>query len=501
LADFALRLVSYQQVHEREQASESIAARTSTGVSGLDEILRGGLVSNRSYMVRGGPGSGKTILGLQFLDWAVRRGDAALLITFGESEGELRRNGGELGFAMDGIRILDLSPDSSRFALDEEYDIFPPSEVERLPLTRRIREEVGAQRPVRVFVDGMTQLRYLTSNSFHFRNEALAFLRFLCELGSTVLFSSESNEAPDEDLQFIADAIIQLDFAAGHRTLSVLKFRGSDFRAGAHTLRLSSTGMQVFPRLVPDDFDMNFEPEQIPFGLPEMDALVAGGLERGTITILTGPSGVGKSSLGMQFVTAAALRGERAVVYLFEEQRELLIRRGEALRIPVRQALASGRLQILQVEPLRYTADEFALMVRHNVENQRATIVMLDSVSGYRLSLRDQDLVIHLHALAKYLQNMGVAVVLINEVEAITGDFRVTDVGVSYVADNIIFLRYIEINGEIAKALGVLKKRLSDFEKTLREVVLTPDGIRVGAKLTGLRGILRGEPEWKDPGA
>lgn len=478
-----------------------MAARASTGIAGLDEILRGGLVPNRSYMVRGGPGSGKTILGLQFLDWAVRHGESALLITFGESEGELRRNGSQLGFAMDQIKVLDLSPDSSRFALGEEYDIFPPSEVEREPLTRRIREEVGAFRPDRVFVDGMTQLRYLTSSSFHFRNEVLAFLRFLCELGSTVLFSSESNEAPDEDLQFIADAVIHLQFSGGHRSVSILKFRGSDFRAGAHTLRISSAGMQVFPRLMPEEFNSDFEPEQIPFGVPEMDALVNGGLERGTITILTGPSGVGKSSLGMQFVTAAALRGERAVVYLFEEQRELLLRRCEAIKIPVRRALESGMLQIVHVEPLRYTADEFALMVRRNVEQQKASIVMIDSVSGYRLSLRDEDLVVHLHALSKYLQNMGVAVVLINEVEAITGDFRITDVGVSYVADNIIFLRYLEMNGEIAKALGVLKKRLTDFEKTLREVTITGDGIRVGRKLSGLRGILRGEPEWKDSGA
>jgi len=202
----------------------------------------------------------------------------------------------------------------------------------------------------------------------------------------------------------------------------------------------------------------------------------------------------------MQFVSAAAARGERAAVYLFEEPREMLLRRCEALGMPVGAGLENGNLRIVHVEPLRYTADEFALMVRRNVEQEKATIVMLDSVSGYRLSLRDQDLVIHLHALAKYLQNMGVAVILVNEVEAITGDFRVTDVGVSYVADNVIFFRYIEIDGEIAKALGVLKKRLTDFEKTLREFTITGAGIRVGRKLSGLRGILRGEPEWKDAG-
>jgi circadian clock protein KaiC len=321
-------------------------------------------------------------------------------------------------------------------------------------------------------------------------------LRFLCEIGSTVLFSSESNEGPDDDLQFIADAVIELEFKETRRQASVVKFRGSDFRAGKHTLRLGDHGMTIFPRLLPDEFAVEFQPEQIPFGLPELDQLTHGGLERGTITIITGPSGVGKSTLGMQFVGAAASRGERSVVYLFEEWKESLIRRSEAIRVPVRKLIADGSLSIVHVEPLRFTADEFALMVRQEVEERGAKIVMIDSVAGYRLSLHDEELVAHLHALAKYLQNMGVAVLLINEVEDIIGGFRVTDLGVSYMSDNIIFLRYLERLGEMTKALGVLKKRLGDFEKTLRELTITAEGIRVGPKLSALRGILAGTPDW-----
>lgn len=447
-------------------------------------------------MVRGGPGSGKTILGLHFLTWASQRGEACLLITFGESEAELRRNAERLGFDTQDISFLDLSPDSSQFAQEQNYDIFPPSEVEREPVTRRIREAVGARKPARIFVDGLTQLRYISPNAFQFRKEALSFLRFLVELGATVLFTSESNEGPDEDLQFIADAVIELDFQQARRQVAVVKFRGSDFRAGRHTLRLGDTGMTVFPRLLPDEFAVPFTPDKIPFGVPELDQLTHGGLERGTITILTGPSGVGKSTLGMQFVAEAAARGERVVVYLFEEWRDSLVRRCESIGIPVRKLIEEGRLAVNHVEPLRFTADEFALMVRNEVEKEGSRIVMIDSVSGYRLSLHDEDLVTHLHGLAKYLQNMGVAVVLVNEVEAVVGDFRVTDVGVSYMADNIIFLRYLERRGEMTKALGVLKKRLSDFEKTLRELTITPNGIKVGPKLSAMRGILGGSPDW-----
>ena len=447
-------------------------------------------------MVRGGPGSGKTILGMHFLSWAACRGERALLITFGESEAQLRRNADRMGFDCEGISFLDLSPDSSYFAQSQEYDIFPPSEVERAPVTARIRDEVSAQKPARVFVDGLTQLRHLTASPFQFRKESLAFLRFLNEIGATVLFSSESNETPDEDLQFIADSVIELEFRDTRRNVAVTKFRGSDFRAGRHTLRLSDRGMAVFPRLLPEEFALEFEPERIPFGVREMDQLTGGGLERGAISIITGASGVGKTTLGMQFVSEAARRGERSVVYIFEEPRESLIRRCAQIGIPVREMVDDGRLSLVHVEPLRFTADEFALMVREEVEQRGTRIVMIDSVSGYSLSLHDEDLVAHLHGLAKYLQNMGVAVLLINEVEAVIGDFRITDVGVSYMADNIIFLRYLELRGGIIKAIGVLKKRMGDFEKTLREITITRQGIHLGPVLSGLRGILRGTPVW-----
>ncbi len=470
--------------------------RTSTGITGLDEILRGGWIARRSYLIRGGPGSGKTICGLHFLNWAATQGEACLFVTFGESEAELKRNGRLLGFDMDRIQFLDLSPNPDHFADGPDYDIFPPSDVERAPVARRIRDKVAELKPARVFIDGMTQLRQLSPNAFQFRKEALAFLRFLVETGCTVAFTSESNEGPDDDLQFMSDGVVTLESAAGWRRLIVTKFRGSDFRPGYHTLRLSSRGMEVFPRLLPEDFSFPFSPDKIPFDVPELDAMLNGGLERGTITILSGPSGVGKTTLGMQFAAAAAARGERAAVYVFEEPRASLLRRCTNIGIEADKSLTSGNLSVVQIEPLRYTADEFALMVREEVERRKSRVVMIDSVSGYRLSVRDEDLVTHLHALAKYLQNMGVAVLLMNEVEFITGDFRVTDVGVSYMADNIVFLRYIELRGEMCKALGILKKRLSDFEKTLREIRITSQGIEIGRPLRGLRTILSGAPEW-----
>jgi circadian clock protein KaiC len=290
----------------------------------------------------------------------------------------------------------------------------------------------------------------------------------------------------------MSDGVMHLQFASEGRTVSVSKFRGSDFRSGAHVMRLTETGMEIFPRLLPDQHTQLFSPDTISSGVPELDELLHGGLERGTISLFTGPTGVGKTTLGLQFMKEAAGRGERSVVYTFEEAQETLLRRCESVNIPVRAMIARGTLAVNQIEPLHFSPDEFARAVQHEVEQKHARIVMIDSIAGYRISLRGENPVTHLHALCKYLQNMGVAVLLINEVENVVGEFKVSDIGIGYLADNIVFLRYLEIRGEMRKVIGVLKKRLSDFERTLREIDVSRYGIKVGAPLTGLQGILSG---------
>lgn len=473
--------------------------RLSTGISGLDEVLYGGYVLGRACLVRGEPGTGKTTLGLHFLATGAAKGEPVLFITLAETVVQLRRTAEGLGFDAQGISFLDLSPSSEFFAQVQTYDIFSPAEVEREPITQRIVAQIEALKPQRVFIDSMTQFRYLATDTFQFRKQVLSFLRFLVEQGITVLFTSEhSAEAPDNDLQFMSDGVLNLDFSHAQRSLCVSKFRGSDFQNGRHSIRLTSTGMQLFPRLMPAAFAGAFTTEVISSGIPEIDELLHGGIERSTITIISGPSGVGKSTLGLQFMKEAAGRGERSVIYTFEENQETLLRRAEGINVAVHAMQDRGTLSIVQVEPLYYSPDEFANLVRQEVEQQQARIVMIDSVSGYRLSVRGEELITHLHALCKYLQNMGVAVLLINEVETITGDFRVTEIGISYLADTIVFLRYLEMQGELRRAIGVLKKRMTDFEKTLREFQISRYGIKVGAPLTQLRGVLTGVPELLD---
>jgi circadian clock protein KaiC len=253
--------------------------------------------------------------------------------------------------------------------------------------------------------------------------------------------------------------------------------------------------MEVFPKLVSDEQGRPFTPEIIRSGVPELDEMLHGGMTRGMVTIISGPSGVGKTTVGVQFMKEAAGRGEHSVVYLFEEWRESFVHRCEAINIPVRAMIERGTLSVIQVEPLRYSSDEFNRLVRREVEERRARIVMIDSLAGYQLCIGGGDIATHIHALSRYLKNMGVTALLVNEVEAITGEFRVTELGISYLADNIIFLRYLEMQGELLKAIGVLKKRMTDFENSLREIAITPYGLKVGKPLRELRGILTGTPQ------
>lgn len=481
------------------QTQEAVAERVSTGVEGVDSILHGGFVPERTYMARGDPGTGKSLLGLHFLLAGADEAEDVLYINLEESERNIRQNAASFGFSVEDVEFLDLSPDSDFFSKDLSYDIFSPDEVEQESLTAEIADRVETLTPDRVFVDPLTQLRYLAPDEYQFRKQVLSFMHFLHGEGATVLFTSQdTTPQPDDDLQFMSDGTITLSRGPRERTLEVTKFRGSDFEAGRHSFRITEGGMSVFPDLIPRQHGREFADETIPSGVPELDQLLHGGIERGTATIITGPTGVGKTTTGIQFMKEAAGRGERSVVYTFEEGKETLVHRCESINMPVGEMLERGTLTIEEIEPLELSADEFAHRVRREVEENDTEIIMLDGIAGYRLSVHGNrdDLTREIHKLGKYLKNMGATLLLINETNSIAGNFEVTDEGVSYLADTILFLRHLEISGDMRKAIGVLKKRTSDFERTVREFQLDEYGIRIGEPMTDLRGILNGTPEW-----
>ncbi|MCG6158151.1 ATPase domain-containing protein [Rubinisphaera margarita] len=474
--------------------------KLSTGIDGLDEVLEGGFLPQRAYLVRGTAGTGKTTIGYHFLTAGVARGERSLLITLGAPESRIRSDAESFGFDLNDIPVIDLTPEPDFFTKSQTYDIFSPADVEREPITQRITQQIESQKPERVFVDAISQFRYLASDPQQFHKQTLAFLHYLTEMQATVLFTSEFSPVnPDDDLQFLCDGILNLENAEHGRTLRVSKFRGSGFQEGAHALRITGEGMNVYPRLLPESHHQATTFEPLSSGVAGLDEMLHGGLERGTATLITGPAGVGKSTLAMHFIREAARRGEHSVAYLLEESVMSLTRRCETIGIPVEEMTKQGTLSLKQVEPHRYMPEEFARIVRHEVESQKARFVVLDSMTGYRAFLRGDNLLTDLHTLCQYLQNMGVTVLLTNEVQEVAGGFHVTEHGVSYLAGNVIYMRYMErrlATGalEVRRCVGVLKKRLSDYEKSVRELQITTTGIKVGEPLMGLQSVLSAMP-------
>ena len=473
--------------------------RVSTGVLGLDNVLCGGLLPGRAYLLSGGPGHGKTTLGAHFLEAGRVAGERGLFISLSERPQQVLEDVGARGIDLSGVEVLDLRPSGDELArFPGHFSVFEPGVIEGPSITARIIETVERCRPDRVLIDSLTHIRFLSSDVLSYRRQVGALLAFLHERGCTVMGTAESGPSADDiDLRFLCDGVICLE-REPDRAVEVVKFQGSDYIDGAHSLRLNDQGMVVYPRLVPIDHRQDFDDRVLSSGIASFDAMLHGGLEAGTITILTGPSGVGKTTLGFQFMAAAAARGERSSAFIFEENLGILRRRCEAVGIPITAMEKAGNLSIQVVEPLSHSPDHFVADLRREVEKNGSTLVMIDSVSGYRLSIREgrHDLVATLHALTKYLQNMGVTVLLVNEVETLTGDFKATEAGISYLSDAVIFLRYLEYRGELTKAVGILKKRLSGFERSMRSFEISREGLTVGAPLSGLRGILSGIPEW-----
>lgn len=470
--------------------------KISTGISGLDEITHGGFLPRKSYLIKGGPGTGKSTFGYHFLERALKDSEEVLYITLGETRENIISNAKQLGIDLSGVHFLDLTPEEDVYKNSKAYSVFTTAEVEQEPIVQSIVEAVEKYKPTCVFLDSITMLRTINQDPFQMRNMALSFIQFICNQGATLLISSEAYEqSADKDAAFWVDGIINLEYSSAWRKINISKCRGSDFQHGNHAFKIGEKGITVYPRLQAQNYERSYISAPISTGVDELDQLLHGGIEKGTVTIISGPTGAGKTNFGIQFAKEAASRGERTAVYTFEESADVMMKRSAAIGVPIQTMVDNGNMKIVPVGPLSYSPDEFSSIVRRDVEENDTKIVIIDSVGGYDLSVREENTLERLHALTVYLQNMGVTTLLVNETANVTGQFEATGMNASYLADNIIFLRYLELNGELRKAIGVLKKRMSDFERSIREFEITSGGIKVGSKMTNLRGILTGMPE------
>lgn len=470
-------------------------SKTTSGTAGLDSVLAGGVPEGHTTIIYGGPGTGKTILALQFL----AAGGNGLYVGFEERERELRRNAEALGMDLSNVDILDLSPKGEQFFTDDPYTVFPPDEVDGDDLLEQIASTLETSTIDRLVIDPLSELRSFLPDDLQFRRKISSLFNALTDRSVTTVCTAQPPTKPsDDDLQFLGNTVLELQRTTNRRTLEVTKYRGSEFASGVHTFRIhSGTGGRVYPKLVPGDHQQEHDQTQLSSNITELDELLGGGIERGSVTVISGPSGVGKTITGTQLLQAAADQGQRGIVYLFEELRTDYLSRATDLGMKIEALAQTGDLEVEEVEALTRSPDEFAAHVREAVEDRNIKFIMLDGIVGYRQGLRGDNsaeaLTRELHALCRYLKRMGVTVVLIEEVQYVTGHFTPTAHQISYLADNILFLRYLETEGRLKKTIGVLKKRYSGFENSLRTFSIDSSaGVQIGEPLSDYHGLLTG---------
>lgn len=473
----------------------------STGVAGLDDVIGGGLTPSRLYLVEGTPGSGKTTLALQFLRAGAARGESVLYITLSEAEVELRGVAHSHGWDLAGIQVREVLPPQESLQPDEQYTMFHPSEVELGETTLKILDDVTRLKPTRVVFDSLSELRLLAGNSLRYRRQILALKQFFGGRNCTVLLLDDMTSLEhDLQVQSIAHAVLRLeqlnpDYGSARRRLIVMKYRGSDFRGGYHDYRIARGGLVVFPRLVAAEHPAEPPQRRLPSGLTRLDDLLGGGLERGTSTLLVGAPGTGKSSVAVQFALSAARRGEHAALFVFDESVATLLSRSQGMGMDLAPYVASGNIQLRQVDPAELSPGELVHEIRVAVTENHATVVVIDSLNGYLNAMPDERfLIVQLHELLTYLGQAGVATLLVGAQHGLIGMQMQTPVDASYLADAVVLLRYYEADGAVHQAISVLKKRGGVHERSIRGFTMESDGLRVGEPLRHFRGILTGVP-------
>lgn len=475
------------------------SGRTSTGVAGLDQILNGGLPRDRLYLLQGDPGVGKTTLALQWLLDGAARGETCLYVTLSETREELLAAAASHGWNLKGIHLFEL-PRPGELGTDDENTLFHPSEVELAETIKVLLREVARLSPRRVVFDSLSEVRLLAQNALRYRRQVLSLKQFFIGRGATVLMLDDrtSGEA-DLQLQSLAHGVLSLEqmsplYGAERRRLRVLKLRGVAFVGGYHDFTIETGGLAVFPRLVAADHRQDFSAGQLSSGVPEIDALVGGGVDAGTSILLMGPAGTGKSTVAMQYVAAAAKAGQRALIYAFDENQNTISVRTREIGIDLEDHLASGLVEIRQVDPAELSPGEFTHSVRQAVEERQVKLVVVDSLNGYLHAMPEEEfLTLQLHELLMYLAQMGVITMMVVAQHGFVGTIQ-APVDVSYLADAVMLFRHFEADGRLRKAISVVKKRTGAHESMIRELTISAEGITVGQPLERFRGVMTGVP-------
>lgn len=480
---------------------KSVSARARTGVEGLDDILSGGLSRRRVFLLEGAPGTGKTTIALQFLQQGALLGETCLYITLSETEEELRDSALSHGMEIDSnIAIFELVPPESLLNADQQQSLLYSSDLELGETTKMIFEAFDKLQPSRVVLDSLSEIRLLAQSSLRYRRQILALKHFFARTGATVLLLDDmTSDSLDKTVHSVVHGVVHLEqlapsYGSERRRLRITKYRGQAFRGGYHDFTIKTGGVSVFPRLRALEHRTEFERSTLTSGIVELDTLLGGGIERGSSTLLIGPAGTGKSLFALQFVDATVKRGEKAALFVFDEELGLLFARTKALGFDLEGYQRDGLIHIEQLDAAELSPGEFAQRVRDRVASFNAKTVVIDSINGYQASMPEENaLILHMHELLQYLNRQGANTFVTVAQHGLVGDMK-SPVDVTYLADTVVLLRYFEALGKVRRAISVIKKRTGKHEETIREFKIGRGGLSLGEPLSGFQGVLRGVP-------
>lgn len=498
-----LELDNMGNVIPRQAEPLQLRGIAATGIPGLDDVLRGGLARGRLFLIEGIPGSGKTTLAVQFLMEGVRQGESVLYVTLSETEEELRSVADSHGWDLTGMNILELLPQEDSLKSEDQYTMYHPAEVEMASTIQLIIDRVERLKPARIVFDSLSELRLIAGQPLRYRRQILALKKFFASRQcTTVLLDDLTSSELDLQVQSIAHGALLLEhlspeYGSERRRLRIIKYRGCSFRGGFHDYLIRRGGLEVFPRLVAAEHRHRPEAKKLASSIPELDALLGGGIEEGTSTLIVGGAGTGKSTIAAQFTEAAGERGERSIFFAFDESPNTLFSRCKGLGIDLEGQVAAGFIKVVPVDPAELSPGEFTHRIRVAVEEWGAQMVVIDSLNGYLNAMPgDRYLAIQLHELLMFLSQKGVATILIGAHQGMIGPMN-TPVDASYLADAVILLRYFEARGEVRQAISVVKKRGGVHERSIREFAMGDGYIKVGEQLRQFRGILTGVPVYE----
>ena len=407
-------------------------SKAATGVPGLDENLSGGFTRGALFLVEGTPGAGKTTLALRFLMEGAAEGERTLYITLSETRDELLRGAASHGWTLDSsIEIFELQSPESVVNADQHQSLLYSSDLELGETVKLIFEAVDRLQPERIVLDSLSEIRLLAQNSLRYRRQLLVLKHYFARRNSTVVAIDDlTADAADKTAHSIAHGVVRLEeliptYGSERRRLRVMKYRGQPFLGGFHDFKIRTGGLEVFPRIVAKEHRTDSPITMFSSGVAELDALLGGGIETGSSTLVLGPAGSGKSTIAFQFAAAAIERGDKAALFVFDEELGLLFRRTKKMGIDLEAFHKEGKLIVEQVYAAELSPGEFSHRVRQLVQDHSVRNVIIDSLNGYQQAMpEEQSLILHMHELLQSLNRLGIATFLTVAQHGFFGDMK-----------------------------------------------------------------------------